>query len=768
MQQAGNPAVIAQATQIKSAIKEQADKLFSAFLFVEPPSVSSLTRHGDLMALDLNLQISNESIPDSQLPAVTRLQNELFKARIALTHQRIELHRLIWSNIALLDLFSPSSLAKLPELFIRELRLFFWHIQQTLLETKINLTGDNNNLPSAAWLMLIISVLTGTLFIAALIYLTKKSEKIVYLAQEWVAENLRNYRWALRLANSLSRFAALLPWVLLLFSLSWIADLLLYYQRYTWLWLLPFLQIVAIYALLSQILEWLTFKIATSSGAFLNTEQSKQMQAQVKKISLLIVIPWGIALIFHKIIGASLLLYLFRFITAAVIFIGLSLLLKDRRQSFIKNTEQALARELSATTVSRLNGPWFYVLAPIILPIQLGYFAVLALSSMLQDLDWYRRLSARWFWLRTRYQLEQQKSTEVQDIAAEYRYWFSDQVAENAVPVIDTGLSRVVKKDIEAWLNDRVNENTLVLTGEKGMGKTTVLSQIEKELVSVQPDLRVLKKTITHKITRAEELRSLIGALLKLDLSQNIEALAEADAKMPPTVVVLDECQNLFLAQIGGLDAWKALIDLTNLRLENIFWVFVINDQSWAYLGNVFGRQYQMRDVIRARRWSHNDIRSLILSRTHLSGFRVHYDEVLLNSYGAQQNTGRSAEQRFFSLLWDSCKGVPWIALTLWLTAIKTQGKEVWVGLPSLPDASDLSALGDDLLFVYRAILIHENISVEELIAVTKQSESLIRYALKTAVDIGFLECSERRYRITALWHHSVITYLARKNMSHE
>ena len=73
----------------------------------------------------------------------------------------------------------------------------------------------------------------------------------------------------------------------------------------------------------------------------------------------------------------------------------------------------------------------------------------------------------------------------------------------------------------------------------------------------------------------------------------------------------------------------------------------MINDQSWAYLGNVFGRQYQMRDVIRARRWSHNDIRSLILSRTHLSGFRVHYDEVLLNSYGAQQNTGRSAEQRF-------------------------------------------------------------------------------------------------------------------------
>lgn len=767
--QAGNTKVIAQVQHYQQALIAQGDKLFSALLFIEPPSVNSLTRHSELMALDFNLDIDETNIPQSQLASVIAMQNTLLRTRIAMTHLRVNLHHLVWSEISIWNMLTPSSIGQMPDLIARELKLFFWHLQQTLLETQLNIIEKNHTFLNSAWLLLLVSLASGLLFVAVLIYLAKQSEKLTYYLHNWAIERTKEQRWAMRIANGTSRIAALLPWLLLLLSLSWLADLLLYYQRYAWLWFLPVLQIIVLYALLTQVLQWLIFKIANSAGSFLNTEQSTALQKKVKFVSLSIMLPWAIALIFHKVIGASLLLHLASLTTLIVFYLRLAFLLKDRRSDFIKNTEQALAKKLSPKLENRLKGKLFYLWSPIVLPIQLGFFMLFAFSTVLQDFDWYKHLSARWFRLRTRFQLEQQEENDDYIISENYSRWFSgSEVDGKPMPIIDSGLSLALGKTIKAWMDDRVNENTLVLTGEKGIGKSIALCQLEKELGEELAELRILRKTISHKITCAEQIRRVIGDLLNLDLSLSSEPLAQADKNLEPTMIILDECQNLFLSQIGGLEAWKTLIDITNTRLENVFWIFALNDQSWAYLGNVFGQQYQMRNVVRAKRWNQNNIRSLILSRTHLSGYRVHYDEVLLNSFSVQQNSGRSAEQRFFSLLWDSCKGVPQIALIMWLTAIETRKKEVWVGLPSLPDASILSSLGDDLLFIYRAILIHENISVSELISVTQQSESLIRYALKTGVDIGFLYSENRRYRISALWQHSLTTYLARKNMSHE
>ena len=766
---AGNEAIIEQVKQFQQVLSTQIERLFTAFLFIEPPSIYSLTRHTELMELSFDLDIDEQAVPESQLTYVITMQNELLRTRIALTHWRVSLHHLVWSQLSVWSMLLPSHLAELPDLLEREVRLFFWHLQQTLLETQLDTAASDNVILGSAWLLLLVSVFSGLLFIVALVYVAKQSENLTYWLHDWTIEQVKQQRWAVRLANGISHVAVLLPWLLLLLSLSWLADLLLYYQRYAWLWFLPVLQIIVIYNLLAQVLEWLIFKIANSAGSFLNAEQAALLQHKVKQTGISIMLPWALALIFNKVIGASLLFYLAATATFVVAYFRLAWLLKDRRNDFIKNTEQALAKEISPELEARLKGTLFYYWAPVVLPIQLGFFALLALNTVLQDFDWYKRLSARWFWLRTRYQLEQQEDNEDYVINEEYSRWFEcDEIDGKSMPIIDTGLSRAIGKTIDSWMDDRVNENTLVLTGEKGMGKSMVLRMLEKELLETHDDLRILRKSIGRKTTSAAQIRSLLSDLLELDIQHSIEPLAQADEKLTPTVIILDECQNLFLSQIGGLEAWKTLLDITNTRLENVFWLFVINDQSWAYLGNVFGRRYQMRNVIRARRWSQNDIRSLVLSRTHLSGYRVNYDEVLLNSFSTQQNTGRSAEQRFFSLLWDSCKGVPRIALAMWLTAIETRKKEVWVGLPSLPDSSVLSSLGDDLLFVYRAILIHENVSVSELISVTKQSESMIRYALKTGVDMGFLYSESRRYRISALWQHSLTTYLARKNMSHE
>jgi len=200
-----------------------------------------------------------------------------------------------------------------------------------------------------------------------------------------------------------------------------------------------------------------------------------------------------------------------------------------------------------------------------------------------------------------------------------------------------------------------------------------------------------------------------------------------------------------------------------------VFWVLLINNQSWAYLCNVFGREYQFRNVIRVKHWGQTDIRSLILSRNHLSNFQLRYDEVLLSSRGPEAGNLRNAEQRYFSLLWDASRGNPMVALRLFLTSVKVKGRQVTVGLPNPPSASLLDGMGDNSLFVYAAIATHENLTSHEITAVTHLPENIVRYALKGGFDAGFLHKDEdSRYRLVPLWYQQVISYLTRKNLLNE
>ena len=213
----------------------------------------------------------------------------------------------------------------------------------------------------------------------------------------------------------------------------------------------------------------------------------------------------------------------------------------------------------------------------------------------------------------------------------------------------------------------------------------------------------------------------------------------------------------------------KTLLSLTNTRLENIFWLVVINNQSWAYLSNVFGRDYQFRNVLRAKRWSQHDIRSLILSRNHLSGFRIRYDDILLTSRGPEAGNIRNAEQRYFSLLWDACRGNAMLALQLWLSSVRTDANTVSVGLPTEPSVSQVDKLGSNLMFVYAAIVTHENLTSEEIVAATSLPDNVVRYALKTGFDAGFIQRSDDgRYRLVPIWYHAITNMLARKNLLHE
>lgn len=682
-------------------------------------------------------------------------------------------HRHYWHQTSLLQ-YATDDTARhdLPDTLRLEYSLARDALGGTYQRWQARLDDDSDGLERYRDListLLILALAIGAF--AGLHRLAKRSTAALLNIHNEIIARAPKQRWVKALARPFSAMAPLAPWILLWLALSAFTGLFSGSNAALLHWWAPLAELYILYGLLSLSGEWLLLRISSGAGVFLGAEQNKQLATHARSRARWLIWPWIVLYIIDHWIGPSLTYRIAELAAWLVNWFAIASLLKIRHQDYLANLKRLLPEHFDPIAERLLSPKAFIWFATALLPLQILLFVLQYLDMLLSDFDWYRSLSARWFRMRTKSLVEQEgEEIDVEEVPQQYERWFSPEGdGEIDFPVINTGLMEAIRKPLELWLDDRTDENAVLVAGEKGIGKTAALTRLEKFIRKEKPDLLVHRLTIPPKTTSREDVYKLIGELIGTDVSAGPSELARTDAERTPTIVMLDEAQNLFLAEVGHLDGWRALLNLTNVRVENLFWIVSINNQSWAYLCNVFGREYQMRNAIRVKRWSQNEIRSLILSRNHLSGFKLQYDDILLTSRGPEAGNLRNAEQRFFSLLWDSCRGIPMTALEMWLTSIRPHERTVTVGLPQIPGSGVLEKLGSKLMFVYAAVVTHENLTFEEILKVTNQQENVVRYALKSALDAEFMERSDDgRYRITPLWYNTVISYLTRKNMLHE
>ncbi len=618
------------------------------------------------------------------------------------------------------------------------------------------------------WLTLV-EYLLGILAAVALVLLARGSAVPASRLQSRFAHWSRKRRLASRISRVTASLPLLLPWLVGLLGLQVLYEVYTYYHLALLTLLTPVARLFILYGLLCLAGEWLLQRIAQQAGSFLNQEQLAQVQ-RAARVSAAVAVLFLLVKDFVALgIGPSSLLDLCRVLSLFGFLLALGLLLRCRRQDFIDALKSVLPSRCDHTLDVLLSERYFLLLAPIAAPPLLVALLASFLHKALFDYDWYRRLFARSFKLRAAATESAQAQGEPDAQALEgYQHWFLESDNEQ-IPFIDSGLYSHVRKGVDHWLADKSSENSLLLTGPRGAGKSTVLQQLLLELAEEPDALQVRLCEVPGKLCTRDEVLTLLGDALQCDLTAGPPALVHTDAERQPTLIILDNAQNLFLRRVGGLSGWETLLALVNTRIENVFWLVVINNQSWAYLSNIYGKDYQFRKVRSTRRWSQNEIRSLILSRNHLSGYKIRYDDILLATRGPEAGNIRNAEQLYFSLLWDACQGNPMLALRLWLRSIHLQGNTVVVGLPDEVSATALEQLDNDLHFAYAAIMIHENMTSDELVTVTALPERVVRAALKTGYDAGFLQrLDNKRYRIVPLWYPPIMRLLARKNLLHE
>ena len=576
-----------------------------------------------------------------------------------------------------------------------------------------------------------------------------------------------------RSLNTLSRIfstlAPVLPWIVLWLALEWISLYIDRTRHPLLYWLLQPGIVYVIYRLLAELAEWLVLRVALGGGNYLGGSKSEQAGKRARRLALITALPWLLVYGVEMLIGASVLSTATSLFAWLAFYLVLGDLLAPQKAELVENCRQVLPEQFDGLLDRLRNWHLAQLWGPMLLPLVLANFVRDDLDRLLQDFDWYRSFSANVFRLKTG--TDKSPDNTISETTGDRSYTSAILDPENTCgkfPFIDSGLIGALRKPLDAWLADHQQYNTLLMRGERGIGKTVALNRLACDLEANETDVQVRKLDIPKGCWHEDDIRAFFEESLELSLDDGPQGITALDKQETPSILMVDDAQNLFRASVGGLSGWRYFLSLTSVRLENVFWIVSINHQSFAYLSNVFGADFQFASVVQAKRWNQQDIRSLILSRNHQAGRRISYDELLL-SRGPEAGNLRNAEQRYFALLWDACRGNPSVALHLWLDSVNSSGERVKAGPPKSLANLSISRLGDNLQFVYAAIVLHESLTSVDLCEVTSLPEPVVRYALKAGMDSGFVErTDEGQYSIKIATYQAVINHLARKNMLNE
>jgi len=269
---------------------------------------------------------------------------------------------------------------------------------------------------------------------------------------------------------------------------------------------------------------------------------------------------------------------------------------------------------------------------------------------------------------------------------------------------------------------------SMSLIGERGIGKTSFL-HIHKSLFQ---DI----EWIYIPISRREDYYQGLKDLFQNSEPQAFEGGFEEHVLSTErkTVIILDNCQNLFLRVVGGFECLKELLNLINSTRNNILWLLSFNNYAWDYLNYVLTIQNYFKKVLTVSALTGEEIESLIMRRLDGRDFRINFlsEEEMLDT--EKEEAYRS---KFFSSLAGLSGGNPYIAISYWLKSLKfnQERNSFFVFQPSKSEINIPKEYDIVFLLVLRAFLEHGSLTFTQLTSVMNKEPFLIRSTLDELIN---------------------------------
>lgn len=353
-----------------------------------------------------------------------------------------------------------------------------------------------------------------------------------------------------------------------------------------------------------------------------------------------------------------------------------------------------------------------------------------------------------------------------------YRTLFSFQ------PVTDArylkgreGMMTSIADSLARW--ERKQFSNVVLIGEQGSGKTSLLDSLISTTMRDQPTRRFM---VSSTIWTEANLTDLLKSEFDCTDAKTMEDVVAHILALPRQIVILEGLHNLFLRHMNGFEAMERFMLFLTQTGQSIFWVITCTRYSWNYLDDVMQLSGNFTHVMSTDRMSASDIREAIMTRHRVSGFQAVFTpsesvkrsrsyKKLIDNEEARQ---AYLEAEYFDDLTKWSHGNITIAMLFWLRSIRDVNVD---NFTITPFSKDLTEIGDtfllDDLFALASILQHEDIVVSELALNQNRSEADCRLTLTRLHVRRILIEKNGRYFLNTVLLRPMTIVLQSKNILH-
>ncbi len=294
---------------------------------------------------------------------------------------------------------------------------------------------------------------------------------------------------------------------------------------------------------------------------------------------------------------------------------------------------------------------------------------------------------------------------------------------------------------------------TLIVTGEPGSGKTSVIQQFVASLSP--PELVWVQSPAGGSVSVVEAERALTHGSRWTSADEFLPRLVDG------SVIVIDDFELWWERRDGGLQAVEHLLDCVDEHSHRLRFVIGVNQHAYNVMDHLVRLTSSANAVETCHPFSAQELRHAIMRRHRSTGLRFTLEG------RPEDSLGELAMARLFSAHFNAAAGNMAAALRGWLAHVENcTDQEITIRRPVAADWSALDALDADGKTLLLQLILHKEASRGRIRRVLGQPEPVVDDLLRELTHAALVvEHPSRGFGLNPYIQHHVIRHFRERSL---